>query len=142
MKLKPRPKIVFRIVDRKNGTVCGSYSRSYHDEYDFESIENARSANCDGEFEQKGLYAIAKYRVTYTLLDPNVDGGEYVPRPTRPEAEVALFDLLWDSWKKLDLPNLPPVVARRTMRLPTQEVARETAQVVAATDQTRDGVRR
>ncbi len=65
---------VFRIVDIKRGVVVGSYSRAYHDEFDFRTCEDARTANCHGMFEDKKIYKIAKYRVTYTLIDDNVDG--------------------------------------------------------------------
>lgn len=78
--MKPRekkPEIVYRIIQRGNegfgkaGEAIGSYSRAYCDEYDFRSAGEARQANCHGEFEDKGKYAIAKYRVTYELLDPD-----------------------------------------------------------------------
>ena len=70
--MKPKqkkPEIVYRIIERSTGEAQGSYSRACCDEYDFSSAENARSANCHGMFEDKSKYAIAKYRVTYELLD-------------------------------------------------------------------------
>jgi len=70
--MKPRekkPKIVYRIIDRDTGDAVGSYSRGYSDEYDFESASQARNANCHGVFKDKSKYHIAKYRVTYTLLN-------------------------------------------------------------------------
>jgi hypothetical protein len=67
------PKTVYRIIDRNTGDAVGSYSRSYDDEYDFESKSSARNANCHGEFKDKEQYAIAKYRVTYELIDPDVE---------------------------------------------------------------------
>ena len=79
--MKPRekkPEEVYRIIDRKTGRTQGSYSRAYCDEYDFESPEEARDANCDGIFRNKKRYAIAKYRVTYELIEEDVetDDGE------------------------------------------------------------------
>lgn len=74
--MKPRekkPETVFRIIDRKTGKAVGSYSRACCDEYDFESVEQARSANFYGMFKDKKKYAIAKYRVTYKLLDGDSD---------------------------------------------------------------------
>ena len=56
---------VYRIIDRKSGSRCGSYSRACCDEYDFSSVESARSANCHDIFQDKGKYKISKYRVTY-----------------------------------------------------------------------------
>ena len=76
--MKPRekkPEIVYRIIQKgaegwgKAGEAIGSYSRAYCDEYDFRSVEEARRANCHGVFEDRDKYAIAKYRVTYELLE-------------------------------------------------------------------------
>lgn len=71
-----KPVVVFRIIDRATGDAQGSYSRSYGDEYDFSSPAEARTANCHGMFGNKGKYAIAKYRVTYELLDDDVDSAQ------------------------------------------------------------------
>ena len=73
--MKPRekkPEIVYRIIDRATGEVMGSYSRAYCDEYDFNSSEEARGANCHGIFQNRAKYKIAKYQVTYTLIDDDV----------------------------------------------------------------------
>lgn len=67
-----KPQEVYRIIDRKTGKAVGSYSRAYCDEYDFESAEEARSANCHGLFEDREKYSIAKYRVTYELIAEDV----------------------------------------------------------------------
>lgn len=72
--MKPReqkPAIVFRIISRQTGAPCGSYSRACCDEYDFSSVSEARSANVHGLFEDTEQYAIAKYRVTYELIEPD-----------------------------------------------------------------------
>lgn len=72
--MKPKekkPETVFRIIDVASGEAVGSYSRAYCDEYDFASAHEARSANCHGIFKDRGKYKIAKYRVTYELLDGN-----------------------------------------------------------------------
>lgn len=74
--MKPRekkPEEVYRIIDRKTGRPQGSYSRAYCDEYDFQSPKEARDANCDGIFRNKKRYAIAKYRVTYELIEEDVE---------------------------------------------------------------------
>jgi len=63
-----KPAIVYRIIERSTGQVCGSYSRDYHEEFDFASVQEARTANVHGIFEDKQKYSIAKYRVTYELL--------------------------------------------------------------------------
>ena len=69
-----KPEKVFRIINRITGAPVGSYSRAYCDEYDFNSPEEARSANCHGMFQDKEEYAIAEYCVTYKLINPDVDG--------------------------------------------------------------------
>ena len=73
--MKPRekkPEIVYRIIDRKTGDAVGSYSRAYCDEYDFYTPSEARNANCHGVFENTEKYKIAKYRVTYELIEDDV----------------------------------------------------------------------
>ncbi len=66
----------YRIVDRDKRQFVGSYSRGYHNEYDFSSVEHARNANCHDMFMDKKKYAIAKYRVIYELVDPDCDGDK------------------------------------------------------------------
>ncbi len=70
--MKPKqikPEIVYRIINKNTGDAVGSYSRSYCDEYDFTSLEEARNANCHGMFEDREKFRIAKYKVTYELLE-------------------------------------------------------------------------
>lgn len=70
--MKPKekkPETVFRIIDKNSGEPVGSYSRAYCDEYDFPSVSEARNANCHGMFQDKEKYKIAKYKVTYTLIE-------------------------------------------------------------------------
>jgi len=64
---------VYRLIDRATGEVCGSYSRACHDETDFASVEAARSANCHGMFRDRVKYAVARYRVTEELIEPDAD---------------------------------------------------------------------
>lgn len=73
--MKPKekkPEVVFRIIDKETGEAVGSYSRAYCDEFDFNSPSEARNANCHGEFKDKKKYKIAKYKVTYTLIEDDV----------------------------------------------------------------------
>ena len=60
---------VYRIIDNDTGEATGSYSRACCDEYDFGSVESARNANCHGVFKDKEKYSIAKYKVTYELIE-------------------------------------------------------------------------
>ena len=79
--MKPKqkkPEIVFRIINKETGEATGSYSRSCCDEYDFNSADEARHANCHGMFEDEEKYKIAKYKVTYELLADNCVVGEKV----------------------------------------------------------------
>ena len=76
--MKPKskkPETVFRIISRDTGAAVGSYSRSCCDEFDFESVDQARESNVHGVFKDKSKYAIAKYRVTYELIEPDCDSG-------------------------------------------------------------------
>jgi len=70
--LKPtekKPEIVFRIINNKTGHAEGSYSRACCDEYDFSSADSARNANCHGAYKDTEKYSIAKYKVTYELIE-------------------------------------------------------------------------
>jgi hypothetical protein len=71
-----KPEIIYRIISKNTGEPCGSYSRAFCYEFDFRSVESARSANCHGMFKDKSKYKIAKYRVTYELLDDDCDNAE------------------------------------------------------------------
>lgn len=74
--MKPKekkPETVYRLVNAETGAFVGSYSRAYCDEFDFESVEQARSANCHGLFRDKSAYRVVKYRVIYELIDDDVD---------------------------------------------------------------------
>lgn len=68
-------KVIYQIIQKTDdgfftkGAIVGSYSRAYHDEVEFRSIEDARNANCHGEFLDKEKYAIRKVLVTYTVLE-------------------------------------------------------------------------
>ena len=64
-----KDKEVYRIVDRETGEEQGAYCRDYRTEYDFDSAERARSSNVHDIYQNKEKYRIAKYRVTYELID-------------------------------------------------------------------------
>ena len=66
---KDKDKEVYRIVDRITGEEQGAYARDYRTEYDFSSVEVARNSNVHDIYQDKGKYRIAKYRVTYELID-------------------------------------------------------------------------
>jgi len=63
---------VYRIINRKTNVAEGVYSRAYHDEFDFRSADDARTANCHGMYGNKEKYKIDKYKVTYTLIEEDV----------------------------------------------------------------------
>jgi hypothetical protein len=83
--MKPKekkPEEVFRIINRATGKPEGVYSRAYCDEYDFYSADSARSSNCHDIYKDRAKYGIAKYRVTYELIEEDCDP------PTPEEVEV------------------------------------------------------
>lgn len=65
--------IVCRIIDRKTDVIQGSFSRACHDKYDFNSVYEARLANCHGIFTDKKKYKITKYRIIYELIEDDCD---------------------------------------------------------------------
>ena len=71
--LEKKPETVFRIIDNVTGEPVGCYSRAYCDEYDFRSVAEARNANSHGIFKNKEKYRIAKYKVTYTLIEEDTE---------------------------------------------------------------------
>ena len=68
-----KPAEIYQIIDRQTGEVQGSYNRAYSKEFYFTSAKSARSANVNHTFEDKEKYKIARYRVTYELIDDDVD---------------------------------------------------------------------
>lgn len=73
--MKPKenkPIEVYRIIEKETGEAVCSYSQAYCEEFDFRSPSEARNANCHGIFQDKEKYKIAKYRVTYELIDDDV----------------------------------------------------------------------
>lgn len=113
--MKPKekkPETVYRIINRKTGEPEGSYSRACCDEYDFESINSARTANCHGVFEDRAKYNIAEYRVTYELINDNVDP------PTSTELEKHKKDKeIENEMDKLGLSGLDRVMHRISNRI-------------------------
>lgn len=74
--MKPKekkPQEVYRIINRETGKAEGSYSRAFCDEYDFNSAEEARGSNVHGVFKNKDRYKIARYKVTYELIEDDCD---------------------------------------------------------------------
>ena len=70
--MKPKekkPEMVYRIINKNTGEATGSYSRSYCNEYDFNSVSEARNANCHDVFKDTERYKIAKYKITYELIE-------------------------------------------------------------------------
>lgn len=73
--MKPRekkPEVVYRIVNNDTNNFEGAYSRACCYEYDFESANQARSANVHDIFKDTKKYKIAKYKVTYELIEDDV----------------------------------------------------------------------
>ena len=65
-------KEVYRVIDRKTNEPVGAYSRACHDQFDFDSPEEAVESNVHGIFKDTEKYKVAKYKVTYELLEDDV----------------------------------------------------------------------
>ncbi len=90
--MEKKPETVFRIIDRQTGEAQGSYSRACCDEFDFDSPDRARTANCHGIFRDREKYRIAKYRVVYELLDDDVHcQSEEDPKPPPDDNLLVVF---------------------------------------------------
>lgn len=85
-------KEVYRIINKDTGGVCGSYSRACHTEVEFKSVEEARNSNVHGLYQKKEQYRIAKYKVTYELVDMDCDNANSV----QPREDGYPQD--WDTW--------------------------------------------
>ena len=101
--MKPKekkPETVYRIIDSKSGMAVGSYSRAYCNEYDFESVPQARTANCHDTFKDKVKYGIAKYRVTYELIEDNCDkpNEEDIKKHEQDKLDQELFRKSPGAW--------------------------------------------
>lgn len=64
---------IYKIIDNDTGDYTGAYSRSCHTEYEFSSVRSARDSNVHGVFYDKRKYRIQKWKVTYELVEDNVD---------------------------------------------------------------------
>lgn len=78
------PLETYRILDKTSNEPQGVYWRGNYDKYDFESVESARSSNVHGIYEDKGKYKIAKYKVTYELIDDDCDYAKSVEKKEEP----------------------------------------------------------
>ena len=107
-----KPEIIFRNIDIKTGEAVGSYSRAYCDEYDFRSKDAAWNANCHGMFKDKEKYKIAKYRVTYELIEDDIDTSDLEERD-KPKYKSSFERMFAEAMQKdldivikaIDLPN-------------------------------------
>lgn len=97
---EPKPHTVFRVIEKKTGAVCDAYSRACCNESDFGSVSEARNAMFSGEYKSKGKYRVAKYRVTYELIDPDCDGAEGVTDPPPDSAQEARLQSIVDLFFK------------------------------------------
>ena len=75
--MKPKekkPEIVYRIISKETGNAVGSYSRACCDEYDFTSVNEARTANCHNMFQDKEKYSIYDDHIPFLKIGiPAVD---------------------------------------------------------------------
>jgi len=64
---------IYRVINKKTGDPEGVYQRGNYDQYDFSSVNSARSSNCHDIYQNKTKYGISKYRVTIELIEEDVD---------------------------------------------------------------------
>ena len=95
-------KIVYRVINKNGDTVELVYNRAYHMESDFNSVESARCSSCHDIYKDKGQYRIAKYRVTYELIEEDFDGAgmEYIKPKTKKELIIEELKELEDRLNK------------------------------------------
>jgi len=70
-----KTKTIYQIRNRLNNNQEGAYSRAYHTEYEFDSASDARRSNVHDIYQNKSKYKIERYRVTYELIDDDVDNA-------------------------------------------------------------------
>jgi hypothetical protein len=87
---------VYRIISNNTNEPQRVYSRAYHDVYDFNSIESARNSNVHDTYKDKNKYRIAKYKVTYELIDDDCD-----PITKKELNEIKEKEKRDDEWKQL-----------------------------------------
>ena len=58
----------FKIWNKKEHKYSGSYSRAYHDIYDFDSEEEALNHNCHGVFHDTDTYEIHEIEIAETVV--------------------------------------------------------------------------
>jgi len=61
-------KKVFKIWDKKLKKYTGSYSRAYHDEYEFDSEDSAFNANVHGMYHDTDTYEIHEIEISEKLI--------------------------------------------------------------------------
>ncbi|MEQ6355155.1 hypothetical protein ABNX05_11050 [Lysinibacillus sp. M3] len=86
------PLEVYRILDKESNEPQGVYWRGNYNKYDFESVESARSSNVHGIYKDKGKYKIAKYKITYELIDDDCDNAK-----VEEKKDVPSYDNLIES---------------------------------------------
>lgn len=102
-------KVIYQIINHESGEIEGAYSRAYHTEYEFNSIDSARHSNCHGEYKDRVKYKIKKYKVTYELIDDDIDpptGKEVETYNTENTAKNKLDKKLNREADRLDLGGL------------------------------------
>ncbi len=61
-------RVVFTIHNRETGHQEGCYDRSYGDQYEWEAPEGARASNWSDIYQDRKVYQVKRWKVTYELL--------------------------------------------------------------------------
>ena len=104
-------KEVFTIVDRKVGHRQGAYSRACRTEYEFDTLHSAKNSNVHGKYKNRAKYKIQKWKVTYELIEDDVD------KPSEEELELervteAIYDEIEKEVEGLDLDKFEAMAFR------------------------------
>lgn len=106
-------KKIFKIWNKKNNCYDGSYSRAYHDQYEFPSEEDALDHNCHGMFHDTDTYEIHEIQQTDTVISKLPPKQEYLETTKKSRESKEKFE----KFKK-EHPGLNDFQAILTMHTP------------------------
>jgi hypothetical protein len=66
-------KTIYTLINNASGIREGAYSRAYYTQYEFGSARAARASNVNEIFKDKRRYRVQKWKVTYELINDDVD---------------------------------------------------------------------
>lgn len=85
-------KTVYKIFNKKEGKYTGSYSRAYHDVYEFSSPEQALNSNCHDTYHDTDKYEIHEVEIVETLVAPVPPKEEHIAKTKESKEHDRLVD--------------------------------------------------